>query len=65
MNLNALLAKGITQSRCLKTVDDYEMFEDLYQNNALALPRSALQFQWYDPDAINALNARVGRATTF
>ena len=61
VNLNALLAKGITSiTDASKTVDDYEMFEDLYQNNALALPRSALQFQWYDPDAINALNARVG-----
>ena len=65
VNLNAPLAKGITNHGCLKTVDDYEMFEDLYQNNALALPRSALQFQWYDPDAINALTHGSGRATTF
>ena len=66
VNLNALLAKGITSiTDASKTVDDYEMFEDLYQNNQLALPRSTLQFQWYDAAAINALNARVGKGNDF
>ncbi len=66
VNLNALLAKGITSiTDASKTVSDYEMFEDLYSNNDLPLPRSALQFQWYDPDAINALNARVGEGNEF
>ena len=66
VNLNALLAKGITSiTDASKTVSDYEMFEDLYSNNDLPLPRSALQFQWYDPDAINALNARVGEGYEF
>lgn len=66
VNLNDLLAKGITSiTDASKTVSDYEMFEDLYSNNELPLPRSALQFQWYDPDAINALNARVGEGNEF
>ena len=66
VNLNALLAKGITSiTDASKTVSDYEIFEDLYSNNDLPLPRSALQFQWYDPDAINALNARVGEGNEF
>ena len=66
VNLNALLAKGITSiTDASKTVSDYEMFEDLYSNNDLPLPRSALQFQWYDPDAINALNARVEGGNEF
>lgn len=66
VNLNALLAKGITSiTDASKTVSGYEMFEDLYSNNDLPLPRSALQFQWYDPDAINALNARVGEGNEF
>ena len=41
------------------------MFEELYQSNELALPRSTLQFQWYDAAAINALNARVGKGDDF
>ena len=66
VNLNALLAKGITSiTDASKTVEDYEMFEELYQSNELALPRSTLQFQWYDAAAINALNARVGKGDDF
>ena len=66
INLNALLEKGITSiTDASKTVDDYEMFEELYSNNELALPRSSLQFQWYDPAAINDLNARVGEGNDF
>ena len=66
VNLNALLARGITSiTDASKTVEDYEMFEELYQSNELALPRSTLQFQWYDAAAINALNARVGKGDDF
>ena len=66
VNLNALLAQGITSiTDASKTVEDYEMFEELYQSNELALPRSTLQFQWYDAAAINALNARVGKGDDF
>lgn len=66
VNLNALLAKGITSiTDASKTVSDYMMFEELYANHDLPLPRSALQFQWYDPEAINQLNARVAGGNEF
>lgn len=66
VNLNALLAKGITSiTDASKTVSDYMMFEELYDNHDLPLPRSALQFQWYDPVAINQLNARVAGGNSF
>lgn len=66
INLNDLLEKGITSiTDASKTVPDYEMFEELYENHELPLPRSSLQFQWYDPVAINALNARVAGGNNF
>lgn len=64
VNLNALLAKGITSIiDASKTTDDYLMFEDLYDSAELPLPRAALQFQWRNPTAINELKARVGDGT--
>lgn len=61
INLNALLAKGITSiTDASKTPEDYLMFEDLYANNSMPLPRAALQFQWHNPEAITALKARIG-----
>ena len=66
VNLNALLARGITSIiDASKTTGDYLMFEDLYADAELPLPRAALQFQWRDPDAINALKARVGDGNEF
>jgi predicted amidohydrolase YtcJ len=66
VNLNDLLSMGITSiTDASKTVSDYEMFEDLYSDHELPLPRSSLQFQWYDPEAINGLNARVGEGNDF
>ncbi len=66
VNLNALLAKGITSiTDASKTTSDYLMFEDLYANARLPLPRSALQFQWRNPEEINALKARVGDGNEF
>jgi len=66
VNLNALLEKGITSIiDASKTTSDYLMFEDLYANADLALPRSALQFQWTNPEAINDLKARVGDGNEF
>lgn len=66
VNLNALLAKGITSIiDASKTTNDYLMFEDLYANAELSLPRAALQFQWRNPEAINDLKARVGDGTEF
>ena len=64
VNLNDLLARGITSIiDASKTTNDYLMFEDLYANAELPLPRAALQFQWYNPEAINELKARVGDGT--
>ena len=61
VNLNRQLSLGITSlTDAMKTPEDYPMFEDLYANAELALPRAALQFQWHDPVAIKALKARVG-----
>lgn len=66
VNLNALLARGITSIiDASKSTDDYLMFEELYANAELPLPRSALQFQWRNPEAINELKARVGDGTEF
>ena len=64
VNLNALLAKGITSiTDASKRPDEYLMFEELYANADLPLPRAALQFQWNNPDAINSLKERVGEGT--
>ncbi len=61
VNLNDLLEKGITSIiDASKTTDDYLMFEELYANAELPLPRAALQFQWRNPEAINAIKERVG-----
>ena len=66
INLNALLELGITSiTDASKTPADYEMFEELYANAELPLPRSSLQFQWHDPVAIMALNDRVGEGNEF
>jgi len=64
INLNALLAKGITSiTDASKQTDDCLMFKELYAYAELPLPRAALQFLWNDRDAINALKARVGNGT--
>lgn len=66
VNLNALLEKGITSIiDASKTPDSYLMWEELYGDHELPLPRAALQFQWFDPDAINSLKARVGEGSEF
>lgn len=64
VNLNALLEKGITSIiDASKSPTDYLMWEELYANTELPLPRAALQFLWNNPNAINALKARVGDGT--
>ena len=64
VNLNALLAKGITSiTDASKRPSEYAMWEELYATADLPLPRSALQFQWFDPIAINALKQQVGDGT--
>ena len=66
INLNALLSKGITSiTDASKSPRDYVMWEELYSKEELKLPRAALQFQWFDPAAINELKARVGAGNDF
>ncbi|MCH8174614.1 MAG: amidohydrolase [Proteobacteria bacterium] len=66
INLNALLAMGITSiTDASKTPRSYTMWEELYANSSLKLPRSTLQFQWDDPGAIAELKARVGDGNDF
>lgn len=66
VNLNNLLAKGITSITDASTPpDEYAMWEEVYAKPGVKLPRSAVQFQWFDPEAIAAVKARVGEGTDF
>jgi predicted amidohydrolase YtcJ len=66
VNLNALLAKGITSiTDASKRPRDYLMFEEIYARPGAKLPRSTLQFQWRNPQAIEELKARVGDGNDF
>jgi len=66
VNLNALLEKGITSiTDASKRPRDYLMFEEIYANPEAKLPRSTLQFQWRNPEAIEELKARVGDGNDF
>ena len=66
VNLNNLLADGITSIiDASKAPSEYAMWEELYANAGLPLPRAALQFQWHDPPAIAAVKARVGDGNEF
>ena len=61
INLGDLLAKGITSiTDASKRPDEYAMWEELYAKPGVNLPRSAIQFQWFEPEAIAELKARVG-----
>ena len=64
VNLNQLLAKGITSiTDAQKTPIEYQRWEKLYEQSRLPLPRASLQFEWNDPEAINALKERVGEGS--
>ena len=66
INLNALLSMGITSiTDASKPPSEFAMWEELYENAELPLPRSQLQFQWFDVDGINDVKARVGDGTDF
>lgn len=66
VNLNNLLAKGITSITDASTPpDEYAMWEEVYAKPGVQLPRSAVQFQWFDPEAIAEVKARVGEGTDF
>lgn len=66
VNLNNLLAKGITSITDASTPpDEFAMWEEVYAKPGVKLPRSAVQFQWFDPEAIAEVKARVGDGTDF
>lgn len=66
VNLNALLAKGITSiTDASKSPQDYLMHEEIYGRPGAKLPRSTLQFQWRNPQAIEELKTRVGDGNDF
>ena len=66
INLNDLLSQGITSiTDASKPPGQYAMWEELYANAELPLPRAAIQFQWFDPEAIEEVRARVGDGTDF
>jgi predicted amidohydrolase YtcJ len=61
VNLNSLLAKGITSiTDAQKTPQDYRRWQSVYAERALPLPRAKLQFEWDDPAAIKTLMREVG-----
>lgn len=66
INLNALLTKGITSiTDASKPPSEFAMWEELYEQAELPLPRSQVQFQWFDVEGINQVKARVGNGTDF
>ena len=66
LNLNALLAKGITSiTDASKRPGEFVMFEEIYSNPSMPLPRSAWQFQWFDPAGIAEVKERVGDGDEF
>ena len=66
VNLNDLLSLGITSiTDASKPPSQFAMWEELYENAELSLPRSAVQFQWFDLEGINEVKARVGDGTDF
>jgi predicted amidohydrolase YtcJ len=66
INLSNLLAKGITSITDASTApDEYAMWEELYAKPDVKLPRSAVQFQWFDPEGISEVKERVGDGNEF
>ena len=66
INLNDLLRLGITSiTDASKPPNQFAMWEELYKTAKLPLPRSQVQFQWFDIQDINEVKARVGEGTDF
>lgn len=64
INLSDLLRLGITSiTDASKSPGDYAMWEEIYAKPDVNLPRATLQFQWFNPEAIAELKARVGDGT--
>ncbi|GJM14673.1 MAG: amidohydrolase [Pseudohongiella sp.] len=66
VNLGNLLAKGITSITDASTPpDEFAMWEELYAKPDVILPRSAVQFQWFDIEEIEAAKERFGEGNEF
>ena len=66
INLGNLLAKGITSITDASTPpDEFAMWEELYAKPGVNLPRSAVQFQWFDIEGIEAAKERFGDGNEF
>jgi len=66
VNLDKLFADGITSIMdANKPPSEYAIWEELYANSDRALPRAALQFQWFDTAGIAAVKERVGEGNEF
>jgi len=66
VNLDKLFADGITSIMdANKPPSEYAIWEELYANSDRALPRAALQFQWFDTVGIAAVKERVGEGNEF
>jgi len=66
INLGDLLAKGITSITDASTPpDEFAMWEELYAKPDVNLPRSAVQFQWFDVEGINDAKERFGDGNEF
>ncbi len=66
VNLGNLLAKGITSITDASTPpEEFAMWEELYAKPGVNLPRSAVQFQWFDLEGIEAAKERFGDGNEF
>jgi len=66
VNLDKLFADGITSIMdANKPPSEYAIWEELYANSDRALPRAALQFQWFDTAGIAAVKERAGEGNEF
>lgn len=66
INLGNLLAKGITSITDASTPpEEYAMWEELYAKPGVNLPRSAVQFQWFNVEEIIEAKERSGEGSEF
>lgn len=66
VNLNDLLSLGITSITEASTpTDEFPMWEEIYSDPQMPMPRSTVQFQWFDPAAIATIKERIGDGDNF
>ena len=66
VNLNDLLSLGITSITEASTpTGEFGMWEQIYADPQMPMPRSTVQFQWFDPAAIAEIKARIGDGDDF